>query len=355
LQPVIKLRQVRKRQGFYLLIFVFSLSSVRAQTHPQDHDSSYYKTYRDRITTRVYLSRKYTALRFDPPGSTPDFSYHPNTSLNLGIGATYHAFTLNIGVGINRFNPSEIRGKTRYLDLQGHFYARKWNVDLLGEFYRGYYLTPKGLVAPPGETYYKRNDLKLDLLGIAFYRSLNDRRFSYQAGLLQNEWQKKSAGAILVGGEIYYGAIHGDSVLAPGQLDSNYRKLDINKLHFFEIGPGIGYAYTLVLREHFFVLASVTVNLALRLSSEIAHASGDLREQIDFTPNHIIHLGIGYNTENWCLSGLWVKTRINVAGTTSHYDYGAVTGNYRLIYAKRFKRNHRVRKILEPIPTIIGK
>jgi hypothetical protein len=77
-----------------------------------------------------------------------------------------------------------------YLDLQGHFYARKWNIDLLGEFYKGYYLTPKGLVAPYGEQYYLRPDIRLSLIGFAFYRATNDKKFSYQAGLLQNEWQK---------------------------------------------------------------------------------------------------------------------------------------------------------------------
>ncbi|MDP4131259.1 MAG: DUF4421 domain-containing protein [Bacteroidota bacterium] len=340
---------------FYFLFFIFYLPVAHAQTPRLDHDTSYYRTYRDRVTARAYLSRKYTALRFDPPGSVPDFDYHPNTSLNLGIGATYHAFTLNIGFGVNRFNPEEIRGKTRYLDLQGHFYARKWNIDLLGEFYRGYYLTPKGLAAPAGEDYYKRNDLKLDLIGVAFYRSLNDRRFSYQAGLLQNEWQKQSAGSILVGGEIYYGSIHADSALVPGKLDTSYRKLNIDKLHFFEIGPGIGYAYTLVVKQHFFLLASVTINLAVRLSAEISHSTGKLEDQIDFTPNHIVHVGLGYNTENWCLSTLWVNTRINAAGITSNYQYGVATGNYRLIFAKRLRINRKVRKILEPIPTLIGK
>ena len=77
----------------------------------------------------------------------------------------------------------------------------------LGEFYKGYYLTPQGLAAPEGKPYYLRPDMGLSLVGFAFYRALNERKFSYQAGLLQNEWQKKSAGSVLVGGEIYYGSI----------------------------------------------------------------------------------------------------------------------------------------------------
>ena len=341
-----------------MLCFLISFAyfpQVRAQISLPDHDTSYYRSYRDQLTARTYLSRKYTLLRFDPPGKISKFVYNPNTSLNLGIGATYHAFTLNIGIGISKFNPQEIKGKTRYLDLQGHFYARKWNIDLLGEFYRGYYLTPKGMAAPSGESYYKRKDLALDLIGVAFYRSLNDRRFSYQAGLLQNEWQKKSAGSVLAGAEIYYGAIHGDSLLSPSRLDSNYRKQGIDRVHFFELGPGIGYGYTLVIREHLFMLASFTVNLALRVSAEHADFSGRHGNRIDFTPNDIIHAGLGYNTEKWCLSALWVSTRLNAKGEITNYKYGIATGNYRLIFTRRFKVNHKVKKILEPIPAIIGK
>ncbi len=60
------------------------------------------------------------------------FNIRATTSLNIGIGATYHAFTVNIGIGISKFNPDNEKGNTKYLDLQGHFYARKWNIDLLG-------------------------------------------------------------------------------------------------------------------------------------------------------------------------------------------------------------------------------
>src|SRR5664279_5015277 len=204
----------------------------------------------------------------NPPAPATAFQYRATTSLNLGLGATYHAFTLNIGIGISKFNPSNVKGNTKYLDLQGHFYARKWNIDLLGEFYKGYYLTPQGLAAPPGKEYYLRPDIGLSLIGFAFYRSLNQKRFSYQAGLLQNEWQKKSAGSLLYGGEIYYGAVHGDSSLTPTLIDSAVSLKEIDKFHFFSIGPGVGYAYTFVYKEHFFLLASATVNLAFRYSNE---------------------------------------------------------------------------------------
>ena len=300
-----------------LLIIFFSYFFAEAQNDQNDqndHDTSYYMTYRSMLTARAYLSRKYNVLSFNPPAPAPPFQYRATTSLNLGLGATYHAFTLNIGVGISKFNPNSVKGNTKYLDLQGHFYARKWNVDLLGEFYKGYYLTPEGLAAPPGIPYYLRPDMGLSLIGIAFYRETNQKRFSYQAGLLQNEWQKKSAGSILIGGEIYYGAIYGDSSLTPTLVDKQVSALEINKVHFISFGPGIGYAYTLVYKEHFFILGSVTINLAFRYSEEISTSLGTQSDLFGFQPNYLLHAGVGYNGATWSLSMLWVEDELFLRG-----------------------------------------
>ena len=339
-----------------LIICCFFVPSAGAQNskHQDDHDTSYYSTYRSMLTGRGYLSRKYNVLSFNPPEAVPSFQYRATTSLNAGIGATYHAFTLNIGVGISKFNPDDEKGHTKYLDLQGHFYARKWNIDLLGEFYHGLYLTPEGLAAPTGEKYYLRPDMGLSLIGFAFYRALNEKKFSYQAGLLQNEWQKKSAGSILIGGEIYYGAIYGDSTLMPTVIDQKASALAIDRFHFFSFGPGVGYAYTLVIRKHFFILGSATINLAFRYSSEISSLNEEHGSHLGFRPNYILHAGAGYNSDTWDLSVLWVDTELFMKGETSGYNYTSGVGNYRLIYARRFHLNSKTKKMLEPIPEIIG-
>jgi hypothetical protein len=333
--------------------FVF-ISVTQGQNYPDDHDSSYYNTYRSQLTARVYLSRKYNVLSFTPPLPEAPFQYRATTSLNLGIGATYHAVSLNLGFGISKFNPNNEKGNTKYLDLQGHFYARKWKIDLLGEFYKGYYLTPQGLAAPQGRSYYIRPDIGLSLIGFAFYRSLNQKKFSYQAGLLQNEWQKKSAGSLIYGGEIYYGALHGDSSLVPALADPDINLLGINKFHFFSFGPGIGYAYTFVYQEHFFILGSASINLALRYSKEISTGLDQKVSYFGFRPNYLFHAGIGYNGDKWSLSLLLVDTELFLRGASSVYKYTVDVGNYRLVYAKRFNLDRRTKKILEPIPELFG-
>jgi hypothetical protein len=343
-----------KKSISLVLFFLVFISLVAAQKYEIDHDTTYYVTYRSMLTARGYLSRKYNVLSFDPPQPTPDYQYRATTSLNLGIGATYHAFTLNIAFGITKFNPNSVKGNTKYLDLQGHFFARKWNIDLLGEFYKGYYLTPQGLAAPPKTEYYLRPDMGLSLIGIAFYRTMNQQKFSYQAGLLQNEWQKKSAGSLLYGGEIYYGAIYGDSTLTPTEIDPQVAALGYDKFHFFSIGPGIGYAYTFVYKEHFFILGSASINLPFRYSTEISPDLNVQASHLSFRPNYILHAGAGYNGSKWSLSVLWVDTELFMKGAGTAYNYTIGVGNYRLIYAKRFNLDRNVKKILAPIPDILG-
>lgn len=224
----------------------------------------------------------------------------------------------------------------------------------MGEFYKGYYLTPQGLAAPQGQAYYLRPDMGLSLIGFAMYRALNERRFSYQAGLLQNEWQKKSAGSVLVGAEVYYGSIHGDSTLTPTVIDPSQSVLNIDKFHFFSFGPGVGYAYTFVYKQHFFILGSASINLAFRYSEEISTALDTRASRFAFRPNYILHAGAGYNSDKWSLSVLWVDTELLMKGKSTLYSYDVSVGNYRLIYARRFSLDRKTKKILEPIPQIIG-
>jgi len=339
----------------FILVFLFRIPHLMGQAEKplSKHDTSYYESFRNELTARVYLSNKYNVIVMNPPGDdqVPQMSYRPNTKLAVGLGATYRSFTLNIAVGIAPLHEVEDRGKTKYFDLQWQFYARKWNFDFLGQFYRGYYLTPQGLGAADNKSYYVRNDLGVQMGGIAAYRALNDRRVSYQAGLVQSEWQKRSAGSFVIGGETFYGAMNGDSVLVPSSVDPAYAAKGIRQVHFFQIGPGIGYGYTLVYRKHLFALASVTANFDFRFAREIENDHN--ADRTDFTPNFRFHAGLGYNTRKWNLSVLWAGNRIYVKGGGSGYQYQISAGNFRLIYAHRFPINREIKKVLEPINQII--
>jgi len=346
---------------FYFFIVVtclqtiFPVGYVRAQSEQLvKHDSTYYTDYPNMVTTRLYISQKYTAFTLKAPEGVRDLSYRPNTTLNLGIGVTYHVFSLNLAYGVGFLNKDDEKGDTKYLDLQGHLYPEKWSIDWYGQFYKGYYLFPKSLLSDSvnGE-FYKRPDMRIHLFGIAVYRVFNSERFSYRAAIIQNEWQKKSAGTFLFGGDINYGDVTADSALVPVNLEKNYPQAGIKYIRFFSCGPGGGYAYTLVIKRHFFMTGGLSVNLNFCFSTErtILHNNHD---KAYLTPTSNFRVAAGYNSNTWNVSANWVGNRLPLGGTNASNKYFLQTGNYRIILAKKIMPGPRLRKRMAYVDKIMN-
>lgn len=300
-----------------------------------ENDTSYYVTYPDKLTVRTYLSQKYA--HFTLPAlddkAAQDLEYKSNSKLSMGAGVTYHNFSLNVGYGAGFLNKDNEKGTTKTFDLQLHvYYHNKWVIDALGMFYHGYYLE-KDSYTTNGNNFYTRPDIQLNLIGAAAYRLSNPERFSYHAAMTQNEWQKRSAGTLLYGGEAYYGVIKGDSALVPQQLGKNYPQDGINNINFFRVGPGIGYAYTLVMQKHFFATASLVGNLDFTASAEDGINGNN--KKITLNPGLIYKAAIGYNSDSWGISATWAGNAAWLSSDLNSEKYFLPTGNYRIILAKK--------------------
>lgn len=334
--------------GFCGFILLFSHDCF-SQQFP-GHDSNYYKNYPTMLTSRFYSSKKYTTIFLEGSEGKRTLKYFPNTPVTIGIGATYRILSLNLGFGLQFLNPNRYeKGTTKYLDMQSHLYAENWVVDFFGQFYKGYYLSPRGY-ALSGNDYYLRPDIDIDMLGVSVYRLTNGKRFSFRAAFVQNEWQKKSAGSFLYGGEIYAGVIHGDSALVPSALKDDYAQKDVYKNRFLEVGPGIGYAYTLVVKEHFFATASLTVSGDIGIVEE--YTALGKKERTSLTANASIRSVIGYNSDKWIATISWVNTNTNLRGYSSNDRYLIRTGNVRATVAKRFSPGNRLKKRLKIVESI---
>ncbi|MEO6837519.1 MAG: DUF4421 family protein, partial [Ginsengibacter sp.] len=220
-----------KRSKKILPAFIFLLLNslfVSAQYHPVN-DTAYYVRFPGSVTSRIYTSQKYTDFTLKDK-TTRNIHYYPNTTFNLGVGATYNNLSLNIAYGFGFLNQDPEKGKTKYLDLQSHYYWRKWITDFEGQIYNGYHLS-KGVGTNPGDYYYRR-DMKVALVGISQYRIFNPTRFSYRAAFTQNEWQKKSAGTFLAGAGIYYGVVNADSSLIPQSIQPPYPGKNIPQINY---------------------------------------------------------------------------------------------------------------------------
>ena len=257
----------------------------------------------------------------------------PIQKLNLGAGFTYKIVTLNLSYGFKFLNKDKGRGDTKGLDLQFHIYPHKWAIDLLGAFLKGYYLDPKaqnGLGLPD---YYIRPDLHRNIVGLSLFRVANADKFSYRAAFNQKDWQTKSAGSLLIGAETYYGIVKADSALVPSKAGSNYTQAGIDKINFFSIGPGIGYAYTLVISKHFFITGSAIGSLSVNISSE--QNSGNKKSKVKIIPGGIYKAAIGYNSSTWSVSATLLGNALYAASAASSKEYFLPTGSVNFIIASK--------------------
>ncbi|MEO8822651.1 MAG: DUF4421 domain-containing protein [Ginsengibacter sp.] len=324
-----------------LFIFLFAnIFTVKAQNN-RGNDTTYYIYFPNSITGRIFTSQKYTRFHLKSKNA-PELHYLPNTTFNLGVGATYHNFSLNLAYGFGFLNPGKQKNKTKYLDLQAHFYRPKWVTDFEGQIYKGYHLS-SGLQSEPDKNYY-RGDMQVILFGLSHYYIFNSKRFSYRAAFKQNEWQKKSAGTLLAGAEVYYGVMNADIGLIPLSLQDKYPQKNLNKINYFSIGPGIGYAYTQVFSSHIFLTGSVTGNLNFSVANE--HLEENAASHFSVNPVTRFRLAAGYNGRSLNISANWVSDNLPFSGIENNTSYRFNTGKFRIIIAKRFYAGHRLQKRL---------
>lgn len=330
----------------FVIVLLLDIRQVDAQ-NDRGNDTTYYLFFPGSITGRLFSSQKYTRFTLES-SDVKGLNYKPNTTFNLGAGATYHNFTLNLAYGFGFVNPDQQKGKTKYLDLQGHFYLPKWATDFEGQLYKGYHLSPEGFAANSGKYYY-RGDTKVALFGISQYRIFNYKRFSYRAAFMQNEWQKKSAGTFLAGAEFYYGQVKSDSSLIPPSLQEKSGVGNLRKINYFSIGPGIGYAYTLVLFHHIFFTGSLTGDLNFSFAN--AHLQSSSSPYFSVNPVTRFRIAGGYNGRSWNVSANWIADNLPFRGSDQmHYHFN--TGNYRVIIAKRFFPGPHLKKRLRLLDKI---
>ncbi|UAY56169.1 DUF4421 domain-containing protein [Arachidicoccus terrestris] len=350
-------RKTTLRKMFWISCLMICASQVKAQhsfwsylgrSHDQ-RDSSYILDYGNDITGRMYYTRENTGLTFRSSGQ-PSFDYKPNNSKGLGLGLSYRYLTLNLSFRL--LGTDKQKGKTNSLSLQTSLYKQQWVYDFVYQHFKGMYLSPKELYNKDGN-YYLRPDVRSTLVGGDFWRILNSDRFSYRAVMTQNEWQIKSAGSLLLGGEIYYGNSKADSTLVPAALAEVYPQSGIDNIRFFRIGAGIGYAYTYVFQKHFFVSGGVTGILDYATTRE--SRGEDFKGVNAVSPNISYRLSIGYNSRLYNINASMFNNSVP-AHSAAGENYNLFDQQFRITVARRFSVGHKMRKkIFNPVDKQLDK
>ena len=326
---------------------IFSLSSISQETV----DSNYIHVLTEKLHLRTFTSNKYTNVVVSTNG-TNSIEYEPNSTTTFGVGATVRSFSLNIAYGFRFLNAEEGKGKTNHFDLQANLYKRKYVMDIFVQLYEGFCLNNTNAL---NENYtlpfYLRPDLNARLYGVSYLHVFNSDKFSYAAPFVQNEIQEKSAGSFLLGGKMFYNSVATDSSLVPSfTQDSIYGVIsNVQQFKAFQVGPTVGYAYSLVAKKHLFLIGSLDLSF---MTGPVRFNSLDGKEDEQWQVNPVIgaRLGLGYNSPGWFLGLTFLQEGTTLKGVDKLGEINISGGSVRLNYVKRFEMSKKFKTLLAKLP-----
>lgn len=308
------------------------------------NDTAYVEDLSKDLTLRFYHSNKYTDYKIIDRSHNEQLVYRPNDRYNFGLGFNYKFLGVNVGFNFPFINNDDAHlGKTDKFDMQAHFYMRKFVVDFWGLYYAGYRIANPSQSLQDGSYTYapypNRTDLQTTHIGLQVQYVFNDERFSYRAAYAQNEWQKKSAGSLLAGISSYNVIIRADSSLLPPNLQNPllYDGRHFNEANIYSLGVNIGYAYTLVIKKHFFITASTAPGIGLSYTKTRDTKTQQTDERLGPQLSNTFRIAAGYNSERFFIGFHHVDLLVlNAAPVPATYqEVGG--GNFRASVAYRFR------------------
>ncbi|SHO61290.1 DUF4421 domain-containing protein [Algoriphagus zhangzhouensis] len=331
---------MRLRIGLGLLgvIFFMNVSNLRAQK--SSFDSNYVEEHPELLGLRFYFSKKYTNLVVYVPKETRRYVFEPNSGNNLGVGFTYQRFTLNLAMPLGFMNPNRQQNWPFYLDLQSHVYPKKMIIDLFGQFYNGYTLSADQL--NNSSESYLREDLKLRQYGVNFNYLFNGDKISVQASFNQSMIQKRSAFSPFLGFEMYGGSMRGDSLLIP--TTEAQTELNFQRAKYFQAGPNVGFAGTLVFGKGFYLTGVASANLSVGFA-DWENDTQSFRK-VGVISTYFLRGFAGYNSERFSINANYIFKNVELV-RDGPFEQAVNTGNYRinLVYklsvSEKFRQKFR--------------
>ncbi|MGE4540218.1 MAG: DUF4421 family protein [Bacteroidales bacterium] len=244
-------------------IVILSLISFAAPIFAQP-DTAYIKDNKDMLTVRVYGMYEAINLEISPVSNGPELIYRPNSPQHIGLAGFYKWFGL--GLAIQTPIPTgdkDIYGSSSSVDLRINTYGSWINAELAYANYKGFYLENSPQIVKNfknGDPYLQRPDLDISSISGIFYLVPNHRRHSFRAAYIQNEYQRKSAGSLLIAPAFQINHLQAQSSLIPDEYANQHEIFEEDKLvrgRFNFVGIFAGYSYSLVFLKRFYV------NLAL--------------------------------------------------------------------------------------------
>jgi hypothetical protein len=294
----------------------------------------YYTDLTDLLTIRFYPMAKLNSLEIRSPGRT--ISMKPHGTMNIGLGFNYRFLGLGFSVGLPASAESNATyGRTSRFDLQASYYGKRLAADGYFQNYKGYYMDKPWTVTTWNEEHYPQaEDLIVSSIGGSAFYLFNWKKFSYKAAYLRNQIQEKSAGSLATGLYFFADEIESESGLIPESVPSALNEeVDILGFQSTSIGVMVGYLYTFVIREKFYVNLGLLPGVGFK-SFVLEELDGDRRPLNTSGLVISTRIAMGYEFKRFYLGAQAHSIVRNLNYEKAEINLG--TGQIRLIVGTRF-------------------
>jgi hypothetical protein len=260
----------------------------------RNNDSSYIRSYANQFALKLVAINKINYFGIKDKNTSAGLRYRPEYGVNLGIGVSYKWFaldlTFNLGLRENKdFENSE------FFDFQGRMFSSKQFIEGTLQYYYGHLL---GNISGIDEEIYDipeiRDDIRTISFGLQYLYAFNYDKFSIKAPFVLNEIQLKSAGSPIVGASFAYFSMDADSSIVSQNLMEYFDpKLHMIDFNVISLAVNIGYIYTFVWKEHFFI----TLGFIPGLNFNLGDSKAEQRESFTWNVSYRIKTmnALGYN------------------------------------------------------------
>lgn len=260
----------------------------------RNHDTTYISNYGDEFAVKLLAINKYNYFRIRDRINDSRLRYRPVRDLSLGLGVSYKWFALDITFSLGLSKNSEFENSKSF-DFQSKLFSSKQYISATLQYYQSYKLGNvagnEQAVDPDSE---RREDIRTITFGLQYMYAFNYTRFSMKAPFVLNEVQRKSAGSPITGASFNIFIMDADSSIVPPEVASSFDpRLHLRDLNVLSGAISIGYMYTFVYKEHFFLTFSLIPGLNLNAGDYYTDDRNDLKINANFKLNSMN--AIGYN------------------------------------------------------------
>ncbi len=261
----------------------------------KNHDSTYISNYSDKLTAKLLAITKINFFKISDNGNDSNVRFRPDRRLNLGIGVSYKWFALDLAFNFGIGEDSDFKNSKTF-DFQGSIFSSKQYISGSYNYYYGFQYDAFNGV--PGEDVpddNARDDIRTVSTVIQYLFAFNYDKFSLKAPFIQNELQRKSAGSFLIGARYQLYSVDGDSSMIPSSAKGYFNEnAHLINLTGASVTLSLGYMYTFVFRENFYITAGLIPGIGFTLGDYKADHKNPLATQL--STGFSTMNAIGYNT-----------------------------------------------------------